>query len=149
MIRLKKIDKFIITEDRHRWMTDEDIDRYIGFTDNLAIGTEYILNHEKEMHFEIYDSSQLVGDVRFILDRENTALRRAEMIIIIGKRNLGYGTKAFPLILETCKKYFDELFCIIHKSNFRSLKLFKNNGFIVEDIHDSELYLTRTMDESE
>lgn len=148
MLRVQEIDTYTITENRYRWLNDSDIDRYIGFSNSIELNDTQKLDKNKERHFEILEDDELVGDIRFIYNNEeDIRLKRAEFIIIIGKRNAGIGSKAFPLIIEAIRNIFDSIYCYIHKSNFRSLKLMKKNGFHVEDIKDSELLLLLDLNE--
>ena len=141
-IEVKETKQFYINEARFRWLTDDDIDRYIGFGTDIKVGKTYHLNSEKERHFEIYADDELVGDIRFIYtDPDDKANRRSEFIIIIGKRNKGIGSIVFPYIIDTIKDIYDAIYCYVHKSNIRSVKLMKKNGFYVDEIKGSELLL--------
>jgi RimJ/RimL family protein N-acetyltransferase len=141
-IEVRETKQFYINEARFRWLTDDDIDQYIGFGTNIELGKTYDLDSEKERHFELYEDEELIGDVRFIYsDVDDKAQRKAEFIIIIGKRNKGLGSIVFPYIIETVKELYDSIYCYVHKSNIRSVKLMKKNGFYVDEIKGSELLL--------
>ena len=141
-ISIKEVSEFYISEQRYRWLKDDEIDRYIGFAEDLEQGRTYLLDPEKERHFEIYFEDSLAGDIRFLYNsQQDKREKRAEFIIIIGKRNRGLGSLALPLIIEEVKAYYRSVYCYIHKSNFRSVKLMKKSGFFVTDIEGSELLL--------
>ena len=141
-IHIKEVDQFYISDQRYSWLKDDEIDRYIGFGDDLKPGKTYKLNSKKERHFEIYFEDSLAGDIRFLYNSDQDKReKRAEFIIIIGKRNRGLGSLALPIIINEVKNYYSCIYCYIHKSNFRSVKLMKKNGFIVSDIEGSELLL--------
>lgn len=148
MIRVQETDIYEINEARYRWLNDSDIDRYIGFSDEVKLNDSQKIDKENERHFEIFDDDELVGDIRFIYNSDDDKqMRRAEFIIIIGKRNAGIGSKSFPVIMNAVKSIFNSIYCYIHKSNFRSVKLMKKNGFYVEDIKGSELLLVKDLDD--
>lgn len=141
-ITIKEIDEFYISEQRFRWLKDDEIDRYIGFGTDLEKGKTYSIDSSRERHFEIYFEDSLAGDIRFLYNsEEDKKEKRAEFIIIIGKRNRGLGSLALPIIIEKVKTYYDSIYCYIHKSNFRSVKLMKKSGFFVSDIEGNELLL--------
>ncbi|MCB0279445.1 MAG: GNAT family N-acetyltransferase [Calditrichaeota bacterium] len=141
-IEIKEVSEFHITEQRYRWLKDEEVDRYIGFAEELEPNVTYQLKPDNERHFEIYFENSLAGDIRFLYNSEDDKIaKRAEFIIIIGKRNRGLGSLALPLVIEKVKTYYTSIYCYIHKSNFRSLKLMKKNGFYVSDIEGAELLL--------
>jgi RimJ/RimL family protein N-acetyltransferase len=148
MIEIKEVKEFKVTKDRVRWYSDEDIERYIGFSDKMKFGEIHPLDPEKERHFEIFFDGDHVGDVRMIVQNENDQkLKRAELIIIVGRRNAGIGSKSFPFLVKKLKNYYDSIYCYIHKSNFRSVKLMKKNGFYVEEMKENELLLVLDFDE--
>jgi len=147
-ITVKEVFQFNVTHDRFRWYTDEDIDRYIGFGENLVVGDIHKLDKTKERHFECYLEDEHVADFRCIQQNDtDKALKRAEFIIIVGRRNAGIGSKVLPLLIESVKSYYESIYCYIHKSNIRSVKLMKKNGFYVEEIRGSELLLVLDLDD--
>lgn len=147
-IQVKEIQNFEINEARYRWLTDDDIDRYIGFGTDIEIGKIYKIDNEKERHFEIYADDELIGDIRFIYSNDqDKAQHRAEFIIIIGKRNKGMGSLVFPSIIKAVKPFYKSIYCYVHKSNIRSVKLMKKNGFYVDEIRGSELLLVLDLDD--
>lgn len=141
-IDVREVSEFVITEDRYRWFRDEDIDRYIGFSEDFKIGDVQTLNPAMEHHFEVYLDDRHVGDFRCQFNSdEDKKLQRAEFFIIVGVRNAGVGSQVFPALIEASKKYYKQLYCTVHKSNFRSVKLMKKNGFYVDDMDNAELLL--------
>jgi RimJ/RimL family protein N-acetyltransferase len=146
-ITVNEVFTFDVTEDRFRWYSTDDIDRYIGFSEHLKIGESHPLNAEKERHFECYFENEHVADFRCIQNNdEDKQNKRAEFIIIVGKRNMGVGSKSLPKLIEAVKTYYDSIYCYIHKSNIRSMKLMKKNGFYVDEIKGSEILLVLDLD---
>lgn len=148
MIDVREVDVFHIDEKRHRWYTDQDIDRYIGFNGDLKVGDNQPINTEVERHFELHLDGEHVGDVRTKFNSEEDKQNKAaEFFIIVGVRNAGVGSKAFPKFIEYSKKYYSQLYCTVHKSNVRSAKLMKKVGFYVDAIKGNELVFRLDLDE--
>jgi RimJ/RimL family protein N-acetyltransferase len=139
-VTVKEVDKFIINEKRYRWLTDPDIDRYIGFSEDPVLGDVQKIDKNVERHFELYKNDEHIGDIRFkYADENDKKLKRAEFYIIVGVRNSGVGSLVFPVLINHVRSIYNQIYCTVHKSNFRSVKLMKKNGFYVDDIIGNEL----------
>lgn len=139
-VEIKEIKEFEITETRFRWLNDDDIERYIGFSDGIHIGDVQKIDSKNERHFEIYNNNEHVGDIRFKYNSESDRKNKsAEFFIIIGVRNAGMGSRVFPKAISAASNYFKQIYCFVHKSNIRSAKLMKKNGFYVDELTKNDI----------
>ena len=141
-ISINEVDNFLINNDRFRWYTSDDISRFIGFSDTFKEGESFSVNTPLERLLEIRLNGEHVGDVRLISKSEDELLgKTAEFFIIFGKRNAGVGSIVLPKVMEYLSHLYVSLYCTVHTSNLRSLKLLKKNGFYVEELKTPELLL--------
>ena len=147
-IHLKETSRLQFNHERKQWIDDPYISQYVYFSqDTTPEDLENSLASFNK-YYEIYEGDQLVGDIKvFYENEEDIFLKRAQILMVISKRSQGIGTRALKMLLEQLKGCYNSVYCRINRNNIASLKMVKNNGFLVEDWDDEELVLVRHLDD--
>lgn len=141
---LKETDRLDFTPQRKEWIKDTEVKSYIFFRENHSHYKDVDALADFQRYYEVYDRDKLVGDIKIFYETENDIVqKRGQLLMIIGERNNGIGTKALSLLLDKVKNSYNSVYCNILRSNVASLKMLKNNGFHVENIEGDELTLSK------
>ena len=143
-LNLKETQEIELTQPRKEWTQDPEINQYIFFQETKPDRTDLNALTDFHRYYEVYERDKLVGDIKIFYENETDILqKRAQLLMIIGERNNSIGTNALKMLLEEIKESYNSVYCQILKSNIASLKMLKNNGFIVEAINGDELVLSK------
>ena len=143
-LNLKETPEIELTKPRKEWTQDPEINQYIFFQETKPDRMDSNALLDFHRYYEVYERDKLVGDIKIFYENETDILqKRAQLLMIIGERNHGIGTNALKMLLEKIKDSYNSVYCQILRSNVASLKMLKNNGFIVEAINGDELVLSK------
>jgi RimJ/RimL family protein N-acetyltransferase len=139
---LKETKSIETTDLRQHWVDDPNVSNYIYFEQGQA--PEETDNHLTSFtrYYEIFESGRHVGDIKVFYETEQDIMeKRAQILMIVGERGRGIGTRAIRELIENMRKSYRSVYCTILRSNIASLKILKRNDFQVEEISGDELRL--------
>lgn len=146
-LKIKETESIGFTTERKTWTRDPEVERYIYFEESTKENPQdesALANFFR--YFEVYDRNNLVGDIKLFYENEEDILKkRAQILMVIGKRNKGIGTHALNLLLEKLKPQYNSVYCHIMRSNIASLKILKRNGFQVDGIDGEKILLSKIL----
>jgi len=146
LLDLKEASNIQVTSERKSWIKDPKINRYLVLRDKPPRNNKkaHLTNFEK--YYEIYEVDRHVGDIKVFYETEEDILKeRAQILMVVGKRNHGIGTNALHLLLDRVKGKYKSVYCIIDRSNIASLKMLKRNGFEVDKLERNKVILTKLL----
>jgi RimJ/RimL family protein N-acetyltransferase len=146
LLDLKEASAIRVTSERKSWIKDPKISRYVVLRDKPPRNNKKSNLTNFEKYYEIYEVEKHVGDIKVFYETEEDILKeRAQVLMVVGKRNHGIGTNALNLLLDKVKEKYKSLYCVIDRSNIASLKMLKRNGFEIERLERNKVRLTRAL----
>jgi RimJ/RimL family protein N-acetyltransferase len=146
LINLKEAGSIQVTPERKSWVRDSQISKYLILRDKPKTDPkkDFLTNFEK--FYEVYELDKHVGDIKVFYETEEDIFKhRAQIIMVIGKRNNGIGSNALKLLLEKVKDEYQSLYCLIDRSNIASLKILKRNGFQIDKFERDKVRLSHQL----
>jgi RimJ/RimL family protein N-acetyltransferase len=143
ILELKETEQITLTPERNQWYNDPGVQDYLIFRDHAAPeDEEQTLTHFRR-YYEIYQEGRHVGDIKiFYANEEDIFKKRAQILMVVGERNIGIGTKAINLLLQKIKGIYQSVYCQVLRSNIASLKILKRNGFRIDRMDGDKLELS-------
>ena len=146
ILHLKEKENLDINDERNTWLEDPLVTEYVEIRDagNIEDTDSLLTNFNR--YYEIYNHDIHVGDIKLFYETEDDIFnKRAQILMVVGKRNQGIGTEALRLLLEKISNTYQSVYCIIQRTNVASLKILKRNDFEIEALDDYTLKLTRDL----
>ena len=146
LINLKEAGSIQVTPERKSWIQDSQISKYLVLRDKPKTDPrkDFLTNFEK--FYEVYELDKHVGDIKVFYETEEDIFKkRAQIIMVIGKRNNGIGSNALKLLLKRLKDEYQSLYCLIDRSNIASLKILKRNGFQIDKFERDKVRLSHQL----
>jgi RimJ/RimL family protein N-acetyltransferase len=143
ILELKETEKITQTPERNQWYNDPVVQDYLVFREQTdPEDDEQALTHFRR-YYEIYNDGRHVGDIKiFYANEEDIFKKRAQILMVVGERNNGIGTKAINLLLQKIKGIYQSVYCQVLRSNIASLKILKRNGFQIDRMDGDKLELS-------
>ncbi len=143
ILELKETEQITPTPERKQWYNDPIVQDYLVFRDHAdSEDDEQTLTHFRR-YYEIYNDGRHVGDIKiFYANEEDIFKKRAQILMVVGERNNGIGTKAMNLLLQKVKGIYQSVYCQVLRSNVASLKILKRNGFQIDRMDGDKLELS-------
>jgi RimJ/RimL family protein N-acetyltransferase len=145
-LNIKETDHLNLTGQREEWREDPIIKNYIYFQESnpVTMDSQALTNFQR--FYEIYERDQLVGDIKIFYETEEDIMqKRGQLLMVIGNKSNGIGTRALHMLLDMVKNTYDSIYCHILRSNIASLKMLKRNGFQIEKIEGDDLLLSKSL----
>jgi RimJ/RimL family protein N-acetyltransferase len=146
LINLKEAGSIQVTPERKSWVQDSQISKYLILRDKPKTDPkkDFLTNFEK--FYEVYELDKHVGDIKVFYETEEDIFKkRAQIIMVIGKRNNGIGSNALKLLLKRVKNEYQSLYCVIDRANIASLKILKRNGFHIDKFERDKVRLSHQL----
>jgi RimJ/RimL family protein N-acetyltransferase len=146
LINLKEAGSIQKTPERKSWVQDSQISKYLVLRDKPKTDHQKDLLTNFEKFYEVYELDKHVGDIKVFYETEEDIFKqRAQIIMVIGKRNNGIGSNALKLLLKKVKDEYQSLYCLIDRSNIASLKILKRNGFQIDRFERDKVRLSHQL----
>ncbi len=108
-----------------------EIARYLSISDNYF---HYVTNTENVHFYKVYKNGELIGTIH--LEKQGTVLFM-DILVFPKFQRAGLGTRIVKDIQDDVFKLdYKSIEISIDKANFKSLRLFKNTGFVFTSIED-------------
>jgi RimJ/RimL family protein N-acetyltransferase len=146
LLDLREAASIQATAQRKSWVKDPQVNQYLVLRDKppRKKRNPNLTNFEK--FYEIYELEKHVGDIKVFYETEEDILnKRAQILMVVGKRNHGIGTKALNILLDRMKEKYNSVYCVINRSNIASLKMLKRTGFEIEKLDRNKVILSRPL----
>lgn len=143
ILELKETEQITQTPERNQWYNDPVVHDYLVFREQAdPEEDEQTLTHFRR-YYEIYNDGRHVGDIKiFYANEEDIFKKRAQILMVVGERNNGIGTKAINLLLQKVRGIYQSVYCQVLRSNIASLKILKRNGFQIDRMDGDKLELS-------
>jgi len=143
ILELKETEQITPTPERNQWYNDPSVQDYVVFRDHGDPEDEEQTLTNFHRYYEIYNEGRHVGDIKiFYASEEDIFKKRAQILMVVGERNNGIGTKAMNLLLQKIKGIYQSVYCQVLRSNIASLKILKRNGFQIDRMDGDKLELS-------
>jgi predicted acetyltransferase len=116
LLDLREAASIQATAQRKSWVKDPQVNQYLVLRDKppRKKRNPNLTNFEK--FYEIYELEKHVGDIKVFYETEEDILnKRAQILMVVGKRNHGIGTKALNILLDRMKEKYNSVYCVINQ----------------------------------